>query len=149
MSEHRPTLAIIGSYRREDSLAVIKETFEVMERHQVPILLPPAPRPIDPRQQYVRFQDRMTAHLSDEDLERFVNIFISLADVVYVSNPGGRIGAMTSYELGHTALLEEKPTYFRDRPLLPILRSVPASHIVTPQQLAKLITSRSYRPLVL
>ena len=158
MAETLPTLACIGSFRRDSHLAVMQQTIDACAAQGIHVTNPLSTMPLNPGELFARFPE-------DDDLLRAAGIELTnphvsgyieslalgrilRADAVYVVCPDAHVGNTTAYELAHV-IDARRPTYFSAHPdfdWYPVPQLLPG-RIVTPDALAALVLGGNVEPL--
>lgn len=135
------SIALIGSFRQhyESVLAVCKKIrdagIEITSPKGAPIVEPGIP--------FVRFTSDPDPR-DDESIQSLAMHRILRAELTYVIAPQGYVGRTTCYEIGRI-LQAQHPLYFTAPPSdLPIL--IPASHILSPDELIERIENPNWTP---
>lgn len=126
------SIAFIGSFRKPDHYAIVKNCIEVFQKNGIFVNSPRGSDIIGSIEDFVLFETDEKG-LSPEDIQMITLNKILKSDMVFVCNLDGYVGRTTCYEIGF-CFSRRIPLYFLSSPKdLPI--PVPADHIVSVEKL--------------
>jgi hypothetical protein len=137
----RKSVAIIGSFRQH--YKEVLEVWKIFSQAGIEVTSPKGAKIMDESIPFVRFETD-ASELDDHSVQSLALHRILRADLTFVVAPSGYIGRTTCYEIGRI-IQAGRPLYFSEHPLdLPI--TIPESHIIKAEELARKLLSTDWEP---